>query len=277
MRMLRTVPGHFLLVCWTGIVLVPFILITLLAFRPEQGIFAHPLGIGGGFTLNSFATAWRGPSGGTGLAVYLANSGIIAILALATNLVISSPAAFFATRLSAWLRRWFVRVFLIAGVVPVVLLVIPLFEVFDTLNLVNSPEALAVAYGVISAPTSVLVLHAFFGDFPRDLLEAGSIDGLGLFGTFLRIVLPLSRGAIVGVSLLALIFVWGEAQIGITILQSPDSQSVPVGMLGFQGQFTVQLGPIFAGLAIASIPIIIVYLAFHRSVTKGIALGGVFR
>ena len=169
------------------------------------------------------------------------------------------------------------RVFLVATVVPLVLLVIPYFQMFDAFGLTNSPLALGVAYGVISLPTTVLVLHAFFIDFPVELVEAAELDGLGLAGSFVRIVLPLAKGGIVAVSLLALIFVWGEAQLGIVLLQYPAYQSVPVGILGFRGQFTVQLGPIFAGLAIASIPIILVYLIFNRFVSKGIALGGSFR
>ena len=69
----------------------------------------------------------------------------------------------------------------------------------------------------------------------------------------------------------------GETQLGIVLLQTPSSQTVAVGVLGFQGEFVTGYGPIFAGLSIATIPVIILYLGFNRFVRKGIALGGVFR
>lgn len=276
-KRLAAVPSQFFLVLWTVIVTVPFVLISLLAFRPQRDIFAYPLGIGGSFTLDNFAAAWNGPIGGVGLASYFGNSATIAVAALVTNLVAGSPAAYFATKLPRRARTWFVRLFLIATVIPLVLLVVPYYQLFDSIGFVSSPVILGVAYGVIAMPTTVLVLHAFFSEFPVELIEASELDGLGMMGSFLRVVLPLSRGAIVAVSLLALVFVWGESQLGIALLQDPETQSVPVGLLGFRGQFAIQLGPIFAGLALATVPIIVVYLIFNRFISKGIALGGVFR
>lgn len=278
--MKRSAPRWLLqipLVAWTAIVIVPFVLITILAFRPQRDIFAYPLGIGGVFTIDNFVAAWNGPVGGTGLGIYLANSAAIALSALAVNLTVGSIASYFATMLPPRQRAWFLRVFVVSTIVPVILLLVPYYQVFDSFDLISNPVAVGVAYGVITLPTTVLVLHAFFRDFPQELIEAASMDGLGPFRAFVRIVLPLSSGALVGVSLLALIFVWGETQLGISLLQDPSSQSVPVGILQFQGQFSVDLGPIFAGLAIASVPIIIVYLIFNRFIAKGIALGGVFR
>ena len=72
-------------------------------------------------------------------------------------------------------------------------------------------------------------------------------------------------------------FIWGETQVAIVLLQDPLSRTIPVGLLAFRGQFSTNTGGIFAGLAIATIPVIILYLLFHRSVAKGVALGGVFR
>jgi ABC-type glycerol-3-phosphate transport system permease component len=134
-----------------------------------------------------------------------------------------------------------------------------------------------ITYGVIVLPTTVLIMHSFFVDFPKELVEAASLDGLGPVGTFVRIVLPLSKGAVFAVSLLALVFIWGESQLGIVLLQTTNEKSVAVGLLGFRGQWTAELGPIFAGLALSSIPIVVIYLLFNRYITKGIALGGVFR
>lgn len=72
-------------------------------------------------------------------------------------------------------------------------------------------------------------------------------------------------------------FIWGETQLSIVLLQSPSSRTVPVGLLDFQGQFGNNMGAIFAGLTLSTVPLIVIYLVFQRSITKGVALGGVFR
>ncbi|WP_461475460.1 carbohydrate ABC transporter permease [Microbacterium sp. HJ5] len=277
MKKLTTALSQIPLVFWTLLTLVPFVFITLLAFRPQRDIFAYPLGIGGEWTLDNFAVAWEGPAGGEGLATYFLNSAIVAVSGLIINLGVGAPAAYFSSLLGPRGRQRFLRVFLAATVVPLVLLVVPYFQLFDSLAIVSNPLAVGIAYGVIALPTTILVLHAFFVDFPAELVEAAAIDGLTHWGAFTRIVLPLSLGPIVGVGLLALVFIWGEAQLGIVLLQQASSQTIPVGLLGFRGQFYTALGPIFAGLALASIPIIIIYLLLNRHITKGIALGGVFR
>jgi ABC-type glycerol-3-phosphate transport system permease component len=276
-RGLGQVAVQAVLITWTLIVVVPFILILLLAFRTNKDIFAYPLGFGGDFTLANFAAAWRGPVGGSGLTIYFQNTLVIAVTSLLTTLCAGLPAAFFSTTLSPRALRWFLRLFLVAAIVPLILLVIPYFQIFDRASLLNSPVMVGVTYGVIVLPTTVLILHSFFVDFPTELVEAAALDGLGPLGTFARIVLPLSKGAVFAVSLLALVFVWGESQLGIVLLQTTNEKSVAVGLLGFRGQWTAELGPIFAGLALSSIPIVVIYLCFNRYITKGIALGGVFR
>lgn len=276
-RSLRRSAAQVPLIVWTLLGLVPFALILLLALRSTEDIYANPLQLGGTLRLSNIVSAWQGPFGSAGFAVFLSNTVIIAITALVFNLTAASLGAYFASRLSRRLRGIYSTVFLVGTIIPLVLLVVPYYELFNRYGLVSNPVAVGIAYAAIALPTSVLVLIAYFADFPAELIEAASVDGLGELGTFFRIVLPLSKGALASVGVLTLVFVWSETQLGIALLQDSASQSVAVGILGFQGQFTSDEGAIFAGLALASIPIIIVYLVFSRWVTKGIALGGVSR
>jgi len=276
-RRLGLTIGQILLIGWTALTLIPFVLIALFSFRNNAGIYQYPLGIGGAYKTDNYVTAWNGPSSAAGMVTFFENTFIAGVIALVVTLTVGSTAAYFATKLPPRLRGPFSAVFLVAQVVPFVLLIVPYFQVFNALEILSNPAAIGVAYGVLTLPTTVLVLRGFYTDFPQELIEAATVDGLGEFAAYLRIVLPLSKGALTAVGMLALVYVWGEAQLGIVLLQSPASQTVTIGMLGFQGQFTSDLGPIFAGLTLASIPVIVVYLIFNRFVTKGIALGGVFR
>ena len=271
---MRRFAGQALLIGWTVLALGPFLLILLLSLRDNADIFSHPLGLGGSYHPGNFRTAWDGPIGSAGMGTFLRNSLIALLASLIVNLGLGAPGAYFATRLSRRAARGYLAVFLAGSVVPIVLLLVPSYHAFNSLQLLNSPWALGAVYGVLALPTTVLILHAYFVDFPRELVEAATIDGLGDYGAFLRIVLPLSRGALTAVSLLLAVWVWSETQLAIVLLQDPAAQTASVGILGFQGQFTSDLGALFAGLTIIALPVVVVYLVFHRAVARGVTLGG---
>ncbi|MCP1428167.1 raffinose/stachyose/melibiose transport system permease protein [Microbacterium foliorum] len=273
-----TVVGHTGAILWSALAVIPFALIVLLAFKSNTDIYTDPLGlVGVDWRPENFTEAWNGAPGGQGFAVYLLNSAIVTAIAITGCLLVGALTAYFATLASARVRLLIVRLFLVATTLPLIMLLIPYYTAFNALDLLGSPWALGVLYIALCLPTCVLILHSFYLGFPSELAEAASIDGLGRFQTFLRIVLPLSKGPIVAVGMINAFFVWGETQLAIVLLQSPASRTIPVGLLDFKGQFASNTGAIFAGLTLATIPLIIVYLLFNRTITKGVALGGVFR
>lgn len=265
-------------VVWSLLCLLPFALIVLLAFKSNTDIFTNPLGlVGVHWNPANFAEAWNGPDGGEGFSVYLLNSAVVAMLALAGCVLLGAFTAYFATLASRRVRTAVVRGFLVATTTPLIMLLIPYYSAFSAVGLLSTPWALGVVYAALCLPTCVLILHSFFLGFPPELREAAAIDGLGIVRTFLRIVLPLSRGPIIAVAMVNGFFIWGETQLAIVLLQDPGSRTIPVGLLDFKGQFSADTGAIFAGLTLATVPIVVIYLVFNKSVTKGVALGGVFR
>jgi len=269
--------GHSALVAWSLLGLGPFVLICLLSFRTNTGIFSNPLSMHGPFVLNNYAQAWAGPIGYAGMGDYFRNTIMAAVVTLLVTLSAGSTAAFFVSRVSSRAQQRLLRLFLMGSVVPFVLIIIPLYQGYDALHALNHPALLGIAYGSLSLPVTVLILYSFYLDFPADLLEAAEVDGLTEYSTYLRIVLPLSKAPLTAVGLITLVFVWSEAQIGIIILQSAQSQTIAIGVLGFVQTWQAAYGPLFAGLTIATVPIIIVYLVFNRFIRKGLALGGYFR
>lgn len=265
-------------VLWSVLCALPFLLIILLAFKSNTDIFTDPLGVVDiRWSPGNFAEAWNGPEGGQGFALYLVNSAIVTVVALVGCVLLGAFTAYFASLASPRVRTAIIRGFLVATTMPLVMLLIPYYSAFNTLSLLSSPWALGVLYAALCLPTCVLILHGFYLGFPAELREAAAIDGLGIVRTFVRVVLPLSRGPIVAVALVNGFFVWGETQLAIVLLQDPTSRTIPVGLLDFQGQFSADTGAIFAGLTLATIPLVVVYLVFNRAVAKGVALGGVFR
>lgn len=272
-NLLRRAIVQFALVIWTGLVLVPFALIALLSIRSNADIFANGLGIGSDVRLGNYAVAWNGVTG-FGMSTYFLNSIVAALFALAIAIAAGASCAYFSTFMPRRMRDILIRTFIVASVMPLVLMIVPLYQFYNAWGILNQPWAVGVAYGAIALPTTFLILQAFYSDFPKEIVEAAFIDGSGQLRTFVQIVLPLSKGAITAVSMLILVFVWGETQLGVILLQRLASQTVPVGLLSFQGQWSTNLGALFAGLSIAAFPIMVIYLIFNKQVAKGVAMSG---
>jgi raffinose/stachyose/melibiose transport system permease protein len=269
--------GRLLILGWTIVAVLPFILILLLSLRNDLGIYANPLGLGGQYVFGNYTSAWTGPPGTAGMSSFIVNTATAAATSLLVILAVGVPAGYFLTKVPNRARGTVQGVLIACTVLPLALVIIPYYQAYNALHMLNEPAALGVAYGALALPTTVLLLQTYFIDFPADLLEASVVDGLGEWGSYFRVVLPLSKGPVTAVCMLTLLFVWGEGQIGLVLLQSAASQTISVGLLGYQGEWITQLGPEFAGLVIGIGPVLILYVIFNRYITKGIALGGVFR
>ena len=261
----------------TALVVLPFVFILLLSFRSMTDIFRNPLGLTGNWVPENFVRAWNGPPGGTGFSNYFLNSIIVVFVAVLVSALLGVIAAYFVSLLTAKWRARMLLVPLIATIIPTVALLIPFFQVFNAWGMINNPVALGVLYAGLCLPMTILILHAYFVDFPPELREAAAIDGLSHLSTFARIVVPLSQPSLLAVSLLNLIWVWGETQIAIVLMQKATSQTIPVGVLTFQSTFMSDLGPIFAGLSLATLPVLVVYFVFNKTISRGVSMGGTFR
>lgn len=262
------------LIVWTLLATVPFIMIMMLGFRDNNSIYNNPLGFGGEYHPENYITAWIGPAGSAGMGSFFLNTIIAVTIAVTLKLVLGAFGSYFISRLPKKYGPWYLGLFIMGTVVPHLLLIIPYYGVLNGIGMLSQSWVVGLIYGVLTLPTTVLVLSAHFADFPVPIIEAARLDGLTEVGIFRRIVLPMSTGSLVAVAVIAVVSVWGETQIAYVLLAAPESQTVPIGVLGFRGLYTTDLGPLFAGLSMATIPVIVFYLVFHRKITKGLALGG---
>lgn len=263
---------------WSALSVLPFVFIVLLAFKSTTDIYTNPVGlIDADWRPENFAEAWVGPPGGVGFAMFMMNTVIVTAISIGLSLIVGSMTAYFLTVCGDRLRKSLMRIVLVAVVTPIVMLLIPYYYASAAMNVLSNPWALAIIYFAIVLPNTILIMYSFYLSFPKELREAASIDGLGVVATFRKIVLPLSKGPLVAVAMINGFNIWGETQIAIVLLTHAESRTIPIGLLSFQGDFQTNTGAVFAGLAMATVPILVAYLIFQRNVTKGIALGGVFR
>jgi ABC-type glycerol-3-phosphate transport system permease component len=267
--------GYALLLVWTAATLVPFASMLLLSFHSTSDIYAHPLGLSGRWQVSNYTNAWRGGAGGAPFATYMVNSLLVALCSLGIGVTAGTLAGYGLARSGRRLSGAVSRIMVLALSVPLVVALIPTFQLLGRARLLNSVLGISLVYAAFMTPTITLIMRSVFAAVPRELVEAAKIDGAGELSALLRIILPVSRGGLVSVVVLGLIFVWGEVQFAVVMLTRPGNRTLSVGLLAFQGQFISDQGAFFAGLAIATIPVVVLFLVFQKYVTKGITVGAI--
>jgi raffinose/stachyose/melibiose transport system permease protein len=177
----------------------------------------------------------------------------------------------FRFRGNSWIRLAFVG----GLVVPVQLIIIPIFVIMRQTGLLGSIWSLVLVYSVLGIPLGVLVMVGFFRALPRDLEEAARIDGASHFQIFWRIMLPLTRPALAAVIILNGVWMWNDFFLGLILLTREDAYTLPVAIMAFRGSYSTEWGLIFASVIISVLPVLIAYVLLSRQFIAGLTAGSV--
>jgi len=204
----------------------------------------------------------------------LLTSFIIAVGATLISLLISVPAAY-ALANFRFRVTWLVTLaLLVAQTVPGIVLGTSFFKIFAGLHLLNSYLGLIIADSTYCVPFSILVVRAFMIGMPRELLEAARVDGATLLGTLLRIVIPLSRPAILTAALFSFLFAWGDFLFALTLSTSNTVEPMTLSIYSYMGQYTSLWPDLMAAAVFAAIPSAILLVLVQQGIKGGIATAG---
>lgn len=220
-------------------------------------------------TFENFRAAFRDGD----LLRWIANSAGITIASVAVAAVVAALAAYPLARTRFYGRRPFMALNVMLLVVPPVVLVVPLFLFFIGLGLVNSPLAVIIIYVGLLLPFSIYLLVNFFATIPRSLEEAARIDGAGQLRTLWSVFVPLSAPAIVTIVVVNAVWVWNELLIALVFLQDDDRRTLTAGLTFFQGRFQTNEPLVMTGALIATIPMLLLYIAGQRFFVRGLTAG----
>jgi multiple sugar transport system permease protein len=214
------------------------------------------------FTASSFLTWTR-------------NTVIVAICATAISLVVSSLGAYALVRFR-WRPAGFISTaILLTYLMPGIMLVVPLYQIFAAFRLTNTIGSLIVAYPTFLMPFACWLLMGYYRSIPDELEEAAQIDGCNKFQAFYRIVLPLVTPALIAVALFAINGSWNEFLLAFVMIQSNAATTLPIGL----GQLIIgdvfNWGPIMAASVAMSIPVVAFYLFAQRFLVEGLTAGSV--
>jgi len=263
-----TVIAYVLLTVGSVAMFFPFVWMMLSAFKPLREIFQ----------LTVFPHTWT-PANfqqvlfHTAFPRWFLNSLVVAGISTVSVLFFCSLVGYTLTRLRFPGRSVLFVIILSTLMVPTEMLVIPWYVMSTQYHWVNSYWGLAFP-GLIPA-FGVFLMRQFFQTLPRDLFDAGRVDGVSEFGLFWRVGLPLVRPGLAALGIFNFVGNWNAFLWPLIIAKSPSMRTVPVGMALFSGEASTQWNLIMAASALAIVPVLLVFFIFQRQIIEGVVLTGV--
>jgi multiple sugar transport system permease protein len=242
------------------------------AFKSNADIFEYPPKlIDNSFSGSAFNAVFDNPEE----IRFFVNSYAVGLSVTALTILVAIVAAFALSRYKFALREPLKVMIIAVQAIPPITLVIPLFGVVIALHLYNSYEGLILTYLVFTLPYSVVMMTAYFNSIPRELDEAARIDGAGSMRTLWRVILPLARPGLVAVGFYAFMISWNEFLFALTLTQTDNMRTVPVGLTLLMGQYNYQWNQIMAMSVLGCLPVVVLFLIFQRHFVSGLSSGAV--
>jgi multiple sugar transport system permease protein len=249
----------------------PFFYMVMLSVRDIQELILEPGSLWpSSFTLDTYVNVLTRQ----GFLTFMRNSAIIAVASVAFTLLISIPGAYAVARLRFFGRRQVHFLFLAVYLFPAIVLAIPLFVLFTMLGLRGSLIGLILVYIAQTVPVTVYMLRNYFETVPQSVEEAAAIDGCTRLSTIWRVVLPLSKPALMATGLYAFMIAWNEFLFALLFLvERRDSWTVSLGLSQLAGSIEIPTTVLMAGSVVLTLPIVIVFFAGERLLTEGLTAG----
>ena len=205
----------------------------------------------------------------------LSYSLLVAAGTVVVTLVFSTPAAYALAKFKVRGRPAIVLTVLTVQMIPGIVMANALYIVYSQLGLLDNPLGLMLADSTTSVPFAILVMRAFMQDIPDELLEAARVDGAGHWRTFLSIVTPVSRNAIITAGLFAFLHAWSDFLFAVTLTSGRHATPVTVGLYRFVGAQTADWNGVMATATLASIPAVVLLVLAQRYISAGLTGGAV--
>ncbi|ADL41458.1 binding-protein-dependent transport systems inner membrane component [Caldicellulosiruptor obsidiansis OB47] len=261
------------LTIYSVITLFPILWLAYNSVKTNNDFLANPFSLPSlsKLQLKNYYDAWVT----MGIQKFTLNSLIISCTSVLLSLIISSMAAYAIERM-IWNSSQKVLNYFLAGImVPIQIILIPLFINFKKLNLLDSRIGLLIPTVAFALPTSIYILTGFYKAIPRELEEAALIDGCSVYKIFYKIILPLTMPAFVTIAVFNFLGAWNDLLIPLVLIQTPELMTLPVGLLNFRGMYGAELTKMFAAVFISAIPSIIIYFVLQDKLLKGMIAGAV--
>ena len=265
------------------LILIPVLWVMVASLKATPEHYGSPWALPTHIHWQNFADAWTKANMGG----YMLYSVLITVLALAILLVVALPASYCLARFK-FVGQGFLNTCFMAGLfINVNYIVVPIYLMLSDGDkwlkgilgkgfLLNNHIVVAVVYAATALPFTIYLLSSYFATLPHDFEEAAYIDGAGYTRTMLQVIFPMAKPSIITVILFNFLSFWNEYIIIKTLVTDKDQWTLPAGLLNLMQaqQSAAEYGPMYAGLVLVMLPVLILYICVQKNLTKGMTVGG---
>lgn len=263
----------FAVLCIYAVIqLFPLFWLITFSLKDNAQIFGENImGLPSPWVFENYREALKNAKVGT----YLVNSFIVTGSTILLTIITSTMASYAIARMRWKFSQMFLLFITMGMMIPVHASLLPLFQSFSKMHILNSRISLILPYLGFAIPLATNVLTIFFKTIPLELEEAAVIDGCSIYQTFFHIMLPMVKPAIATVSIFTYLSSWNELMFATTFINKAELKTLTVGVMSMIGQYSTRWGPIGAGLVVATVPSIIGYIFVSAQLPNAISAGAV--
>ena len=256
----------------SAIAVFPLVWILLSSFKPRQWIQSSQITLIKEPTLANYQALLNN----TDFLVWFRNSAVVALFAMVFGIAMSASAGYAISRFRFPGKRPLMWTFLITQMFPVAILIVPIYTIMAALGLINTPASLVIAYCTVAVPFCTWMLKGYFDTIPVEIDEAGRVDGLGPYGTFWRLILPLARPGLAVTAFYTFLTAWGEVAYASAFLNTNDKFTLAYGLQTFVPKSpALPLWELLTPAAVLiTIPSAFVFFFAQKHLVAGLTAGG---
>lgn len=206
---------------------------------------------------------------------YVGNSLLVATATTVVCVLLALLASYAVSRPSGKSGKSVIVAVLISQLLPPAVLLVPLYKTADTLGLLNSFPGLILAYLTFTLPVAIWLLHGFITSIPAELEESAQVDGLSSFRAYFKVIVPLARPGIAATAAYIFFTVWQDFMFALVFLTDQDMRTLPLGVLGYIGAYTVNWGQLMAASTMLLVPILVIFAFVQKQFIAGLTAGAV--
>ena len=265
------------------LILIPVVWVMVASVKETIEHYGNPWALPTHLHWQNFADAWTKANMGG----YMLHSVLITVMALAILLVVALPASYCLARFKFVGNKLLNTCFMAGLFINVNYIVVPIYLMLSDADkwckttlgqamLLNNHLVVAIVYAATALPFTIYLLSSYFATLPHDFEEAAYIDGAGYWRTMLEIIFPMAKPSIITVILFNFLSFWNEYIIIKTLVTDRDQWTLPAGLLNLMQaqQSAAEYGPMYAGLVLVMLPVLILYICVQKNLTKGMTVGG---
>ena len=261
---------YFFLCLYAVFAAYPLIWMAFNSLKNNEEIFStNPFGFPRVLRFGNYVKAWLEYD----VVRYFTNSIIVAVFVIFFTIFFAMMFAYAISRMDFKGSNLMKNYVSLGMFIPVQIVLIPLVILVRDLHAGDSLVSLILPYVAFELPFIITIFYGYLRSIPFEMEESAAIDGASVFTTFFKIIVPLMRPVIITCALFVMLFSWNEFIIALVVIGKQSLNTLPIGLVKFQGQFSTDWGAMAASLVISSVPTLVLYMIFSKEIEKAVTYG----